>query len=122
MNIFVGASYIYVGGVVHEFVKTNTSLRMRSTHIPPWHARLLKRSEATQYLRLTPKEFAEHIRAGDLPEPLIYGEKQLWDRLALEDAVDLKSGGRGRSGKRAEQQALNLIHGNDKRALSPRTP
>lgn len=78
---------------------------------------MLTRAEAAEYVGLSKKEFEEAVAADLLPSAISFGETLLWDRLAIDDAVDLRGGRTPRSTKSAEGVALGLIDGKGRRAV-----
>ena len=77
----------------------------------------MTRAEAAEYVGLSRREFEDAVRAGYLPAGISFGETLMWDRLAIDDAVDLRGGRTPRSTKSAEAIALGLISGKGKRAV-----
>lgn len=55
-------------------------------------ARLLSRVQAAQYVGLSPTQFDEEVRAGTFPRPfpLAKTRRVLWDRAALDRALDAR--------------------------------
>ncbi len=51
----------------------------------------LVRKQAAAYLGLSATKFIALVRAGRLPRPLNWGVPQIWDRRALDRAVDEES-------------------------------
>ncbi len=50
--------------------------------------RLLDRKTAAAYLGMAVSRFEKRVRNGDLPKPVPFGNPQLWDRAALDLALD----------------------------------
>jgi hypothetical protein len=47
---------------------------------------------AAFYVGLSPNTFKERVKNGRYPAPTYDGKRVLWDRLALDRAIDLDSG------------------------------
>jgi len=78
----------------------------------------LSRRAAAEYCGLLPTTFDARVNDGLLPAPVFSGRSRVWDRLALDHALNLLSGFDDRSSNAAEEEALRAIrHGDGKRAL-----
>jgi hypothetical protein len=47
---------------------------------------------AAAYVGLSPRLFLEEVEMGRLPPPRRYGRRKVWDRIALDDALDAAAG------------------------------
>jgi predicted DNA-binding transcriptional regulator AlpA len=78
----------------------------------------LSRLAAAEYCGLAPSTFDARVNDGLLPAPVFSGRSRVWDRLALDQALNLLSGFDDKSSNAAENAALRVIrHGGGKRAL-----
>ena len=59
----------------------------RSNNLPHW-PRLLSDYLAAAYVGISKTNFLAGVEAGHWPKPVAYGRRRLWDRLALDQAVD----------------------------------
>lgn len=59
--------------------------------LPHW-PRLLSADLAARYVGISETNFLAGVDAGHWPKPIAYGRRRLWDRLALDEAVDRLSG------------------------------
>jgi hypothetical protein len=85
------------------------------TNIPK---RGLKLGEAAEYCGLPLSTFYASVAEGLLPGPIFPGRCRVWDRLALDRAMNALSGIAEASSDAAEEAALKAIrHGGGKRAL-----
>ncbi len=60
-------------------------------NLPHW-PRLLSADLAAGYVGIGETNFLAGVEAGRWPKPIAYGRRHLWDRLALDEAVDRLSG------------------------------
>ncbi len=44
--------------------------------------------EAAHYVGLSPNTFTEGVKSRRLPEPLRFGRRRIWDKKALDQALD----------------------------------
>ena len=44
--------------------------------------------EAAHYVGLSPNTFTEEVKSGRLPKPLRFGRRRIWDKKALDQALD----------------------------------
>lgn len=51
----------------------------------------LTRAQAAAYVGMSVDKFEKRVRIGSLPKPLPFGRPQVWDRHALDRALDLHS-------------------------------
>lgn len=60
------------------------------TDAPPIPPRLLSRDQAAAYVGISPTQFDEEVAAGTFPAPfkLAATRRCLWDRVALDRAID----------------------------------
>jgi len=56
------------------------------------HPRGLNRDQAAQYVGLSMTTFHRFVVEGLLPSPLHFGRRRVWDRRALDEALDRMSG------------------------------
>lgn len=56
------------------------------------HPRGLNRDQAARYVGLSPTTFARLVREGVMPEPIHFGRRVVWDRRAIDEALDRMSG------------------------------
>lgn len=79
----------------------------------------LSRKEAAAYCGLPPATFDARVADETLPGPMFpQARRRIWDRLALDRAMNLLSGIPEPSSNAAEEAALRAIrHGGGKRAL-----
>ena len=78
----------------------------------------LSRREAAGYCGLAPSTFDMRVCDGVLPGPMFSGRCRVWDRLALDQAMNSLSGIADRVSNDAEEAALRAIrNGNRERAL-----
>lgn len=54
--------------------------------------RCLSREEAAAYVGLSPSAFSDRVQAETFPKPLKLGRRSVWDRRALDLALDRLSG------------------------------
>lgn len=76
--------------------------------------RLLTRQKAAEYLGMKVSRFEARVRGGHLPKPVPFGNPQLWDREALDRAIDRLSHVRRIKGEQPqdmEAAALGAING-----------
>jgi hypothetical protein len=63
--------------------------------------RMFTREWAAAYVSLTEAQFEAEVVAGALPEPVMHAGVELWDRLAIDEALNRQRGAetdwRGRS-------------------------
>lgn len=59
------------------------------SNIPP---RGLAREQAAAYVGLSPNSFDLAVAEGRLPQPIRFNRRAVWDRLALDRALDIMSG------------------------------
>lgn len=52
----------------------------------------LSRSEAAEYVGLSVGSFDAQVNIGNLPQPIAFGKRLVWDRAALDHALDILSG------------------------------
>jgi len=78
-----------------------TAPKMPAAALPNW-PRLLSAELGGAYLSMGAGCFRAHVAAGKLPPALVLGRRRLWDRLALDGAVDRLriEAGSGRGGWR----------------------
>jgi hypothetical protein len=77
----------------------------------------LSRRAAAEYCGLAPSTFDARVGDGSLPGPVFPGRCRIWDRLALDRALNSLSGLADEPNV-AEEAALRAIrHGGGKRAL-----
>ena len=94
---------------------TGNSTRKLPAGITP---RGLSRRAAAEYCGLAPSTFDARVNDGSLPAPVFSGRIRVWDRVALDQALNLLSGFDDKSSNAAEEAALRAIrHGDGKRAL-----
>ena len=74
---------------------------MPAAALPNW-PRLMSAELAGAYLSMGAGCFRQHVGTGEMPAPLTIGRRRLWDRLALDGAVDRLriEAGSGRGGWR----------------------
>lgn len=78
----------------------------------------LTRKEAAEYCGLPPTTFDRRVEEGLLPGPMFPGRCRVWDRVALDRAMNALSGIPEPSSNTAEDRALEAIrHGGGERAL-----
>jgi hypothetical protein len=78
----------------------------------------LSRRVAAEYCGLAPSTFDARVADGSLPPPVFPGRCRVWDRVALDAAMNALSGLADPSSNAAEDEALRAIrHGGGKRAL-----
>lgn len=53
--------------------------------------RVLRREDAARYCGLTESKFGKLVRLGRLPKPLPFGNPHVWDKRALDAAIDRAS-------------------------------
>ena len=54
---------------------------------------LMKKATAAQYVDMSVAAFEREVLAGRLPQPVLIGGKDHWDRRAIESALDALTGG-----------------------------
>ena len=64
--------------------------------LPNW-PRLMDADMAAAYVGIGETNFLAGVERGDWPQPVRYGRRRLWDRLKLDEAVDLMSGNGAKS-------------------------
>ena len=62
----------------------------RDAHI--YDPRGLPLDEAAHYWGLSPNSFIEAVKDGKAPKPLEFGRRRIWDKKALDAALDQLSG------------------------------
>lgn len=78
----------------------------------------LSRESAADYCGLPPSTFDARVADGLLPGPMFPGRSRIWDRLALDRAMNALSGIGEDPSNSAEDAALRAIrNGGGKRAL-----
>jgi predicted DNA-binding transcriptional regulator AlpA len=78
----------------------------------------LSRKEAADYCGLALSTFDARVGDGSLPGPVFPGRCRIWDRLALDRAMNFLSGFVDEPSNGAEDAALRAIrHGGGERAL-----
>jgi hypothetical protein len=78
----------------------------------------LSRRAAAEYCGLPVSTFDARANEGSLPGPVFRGRRRVWDRIALDHALNSLSGIADEPSNRAEEAALRAIrHGSGKRAL-----
>ena len=60
--------------------------------MPPSDRRCLDRKEAASYLCVSPPTFDKLVRNGDAPAPIQFMGRKVWDKRALDRALDALSG------------------------------
>ena len=81
-----------------------TAARADLRDLPDW-PRLLSREQAAAYLGVSVNMLES--RAGNMwPEPIRVGKRKLWDRKAIDHALDLVSGFAAPSGARIVREAF----------------
>lgn len=80
-----------------------TTRRSALADLPDW-PRLMTQREAADYLRQSVNVFADGVRGGKWPAAVVTPAGDRWDRIALDDAVDMLSG--RPSARAAEAMAL----------------
>ncbi len=48
----------------------------------------LSEDESAHYVGLCPNSFRKEVKNGRLPEPLRFGRRRIWDKKALDQALD----------------------------------
>ncbi|MFC3674708.1 hypothetical protein [Ferrovibrio xuzhouensis] len=74
--------------------------RLDTAELPGW-PRMMSRDLAAAYVGVSPSTFDLEVAEGLLPKPLPRGRKgglDTWDRMALDDALDLRTGRRQAEG------------------------
>jgi predicted DNA-binding transcriptional regulator AlpA len=69
----------------------------------------LTRVEAADYCGLAPSTFDARVGDGSLPKPMFPGRCRIWDRLALDRAMNSLSGIAEESSNAAEEAALGAM-------------
>src|SRR5947207_1590644 len=78
----------------------------------------LSRRAAAEYCGLAPSTFDARVNEGLLPSPVFPGRRRVWDRLALDRALNSLSGVADHVSNTAEEAALKAIqNGGGQRAL-----
>jgi len=78
----------------------------------------LSRREAAEYCGLALSAFDARVQDGSLPGPMFSGRYRVWDRIALDRAMNSLSGIAEELSNTAEDAALRAIrHGSSQRAL-----
>ena len=78
----------------------------------------LSRRDAAEYCGLGLSTFNARVAEGALPGPIFHGRCRVWDRLALDRAINCLSGIADQPSNAAEEAALRAIrHGGGERAL-----
>jgi predicted DNA-binding transcriptional regulator AlpA len=68
-----------------------TAAKKDIADLPGW-PRGLSLAQAAAYVGLSPNTFKFHVDAGKYPQPASVGRRKLWDRKALDLALDKVSG------------------------------
>ncbi len=77
----------------------------------PFVPRGLKHADAATYVGLTQSAFDAEVRAKRLPPPIYPSRKpQVWDRLALDEALDRKQRGKSSLVERARGLREDTAH------------
>lgn len=67
--------------------------RIELVHALPATARRgYDRREAASYVGVSPPTFDKLVSQGSMPRPISIGKRRIWDRVALDRALDLLSG------------------------------
>lgn len=65
--------------------------RPKPHELPSW-PRLMRRDLAAAYVDVSASTFDKMVKRGEYPPPLREGRRTLWDRVALDRVIDIKSG------------------------------
>jgi predicted DNA-binding transcriptional regulator AlpA len=60
--------------------------------LPPGSRRCYDRKEAASYVGVSPTHFDKLVREGTMPKPVKFSARKVWDRTALDRAIDGLSG------------------------------
>ena len=60
--------------------------------LPPSERRCLNRKEAASYFGISPTSFDKLVQTGQVPRPIELLGRKVWDRNALDHALDARSG------------------------------
>lgn len=76
----------------------------------PYPPRMMTRARAAHYCDLPEPAFEREVASGTLPQPVIFGGKDHWSRVALDEALERLAGDRlpdwrGRSNLYGRQDA-----------------
>ena len=65
--------------------------KLAPADLPSW-PRLLAVDMAAAYASLSPGAFESRVGAGDFPQPIRVGARKLWDKAAIDTAIDKLNG------------------------------
>lgn len=60
--------------------------------LPPSDRRCYNRKEAAAYVGVSVGHFDMLVRSGEMPQPIKFGGRKVWDKHSLDRAIDKKSG------------------------------
>lgn len=72
-----------------QLTKPSARERLAALGLPP---RGLPIDEAAAYVGLSPELFQRQVKEGIYPKPLEDGRRRTWDRVALDEAMNKRSG------------------------------